>query len=284
MNLIINNMNLIGVNGKINSDKDTVGKIILYLTGGLKHTDIDFAEFNSRFPKLPNSYKSTYQIKKYADALKDIICILTGCTGEQLEDIDFDNSNLPKEWNKLVDNYNNPVSNKTREGTLLHPIKLTYRDLLQKLGTDLLRNQLHEDVWVNALFSKYKSKFADKDGFIHTDIGDGHTVHWKDDTLCEPSHFPNWIITDVRFPNEAKAIKDRDGIIIRVNRDKILTFEDRPGYWIKELAYNIQNNIKEHPSETTLDNYPFDYIIDNNGTIDELIEQVKQILIKRKII
>ena len=30
--------------------------------------------------------------------------------------------------------------------------------------------------------------------------------------------YPNWIITDVRFPNEADAIKGRGGIIIRVNR------------------------------------------------------------------
>ena len=40
----------------------------------------------------------------------------------------------------------------------------------------------------------------------------------------------------------------------------------------------------EHISETALDNAEFDYVIDNNGTIEELIKQVKKILIKEKII
>ena len=40
----------------------------------------------------------------------------------------------------------------------------------------------------------------------------------------------------------------------------------------------------EHISETALDDAKFDYVIENNGTIEELIEQVKKILIKEKII
>ena len=40
----------------------------------------------------------------------------------------------------------------------------------------------------------------------------------------------------------------------------------------------------EHISETALDNAKFDYVIENDGTIEELIEQVKKILIKEEII
>jgi len=40
----------------------------------------------------------------------------------------------------------------------------------------------------------------------------------------------------------------------------------------------------KHPSETALDTATFDYIIDNNGTIEELIIKVKKILIKERII
>jgi hypothetical protein len=40
----------------------------------------------------------------------------------------------------------------------------------------------------------------------------------------------------------------------------------------------------EHESETALDNAKFDYEIINDGTIEELIEKVKEILIKEKII
>ena len=40
-----------------------------------------------------------------------------------------------------------------------------------------------------------------------------------------------------------------------------------------------------HESETALDNYEgFDYVIDNNSDIQSLIEHVKTILIKEKII
>ena len=76
---------------------------------------------------------------------------------------------------------------------------------------------------------------------------------------------PNWIISDVRFPNEARAVKDRNGILIRLNRNTGLE--------------------SMHESETALDNYDdWDYIIENNDTIEDLIEKVKEILIKEKII
>jgi DNA-directed RNA polymerase subunit L len=39
-----------------------------------------------------------------------------------------------------------------------------------------------------------------------------------------------------------------------------------------------------HPSETALDNANFDYVINNNGTIEELVEKVRDILVKEKII
>ena len=74
----------------------------------------------------------------------------------------------------------------------------------------------------------------------------------------------NWIITDVRFPNEAQAIKDRGGIVIRVNRldvDKFTT--------------NFPQTL--HPSETALDDYKFDHVIDNNGSLEELIGKIKQL-------
>jgi len=32
-----------------------------------------------------------------------------------------------------------------------------------------------------------------------------------------------------------------------------------------------------HPSETALDNYSFDYIIDNNGTMEDLISSVRYV-------
>lgn len=66
------------------------------------------------------------------------------------------------------------------------------------------------------------------------------------------------LITDVRFPNEYNSVKKRGGILIRIER---------------ENTYKI-----EHESETSLDTYTFDYVIENNGTLEELIEKVNNIL------
>lgn len=327
---------VIGISGKIGSGKDTVGKIIQYLVAD---KNINYLE-DTYYPTIIEfingkdiydinyvkdytesiSQDSKWEIKKFADALKDIVCILTGCTREQLEDIDFKNSYLPKEWN--LDYSNDKPTNFNN---------YTYRKLLTTLGTDLLRNQLHEDVWINALFSKYyithymygntpyimqKDNSYKPNDLNHSGMSEQDMINLKATKVIGC----NWIITDCRFPNEAKAVKDRGGILIRVNRtikpnvnntfkfNFIDNLEFTQGYdaWIDErdIVHYIPTitpvanesmykwgtreiilyNKDSHISETALDNYPFDYIIDNSGSIDELIVKVRDILIKRNII
>jgi len=78
--------------------------------------------------------------------------------------------------------------------------------------------------------------------------------------------YPKWIITDVRFPNEAEAIKKRDGILIRIDRNYVST----------ERLNRIQ---QRHSSETALDDYDgFDNTIFNNGTLEDLYNIAKQIV------
>jgi dephospho-CoA kinase len=60
------------------------------------------------------------------------------------------------------------------------------------------------------------------------------------------------LIPDMRFKNEMKAVQFRRGITVRVNR-------------------NVETGT--HPSETELDNESFDFVIDNNGSLDDLIAQ-----------
>ena len=90
--------------------------------------------------------------------------------------------------------------------------------------------------------------------------------------------YPNWIITDVRFPNELQAIKDRDGIIIRVNRPC------KECGLLHAHKMSCSKNVIEHESETSLDSAIFDYVIDNNSDIQSLIEKVKIILEKENIL
>jgi len=238
--------NLIGISGKMGSGKDTVGKMLQYLSSRTLER------------------KSDYQIKKFADKLKDMVCLLIGCTREQLEDREFKEKELGEEWNKLdkiallAYNKDNPLCH---EKGYLHNT-MTVRKLLQLLGTEAGREIIHPNIWVNALFADYKS------GYVEQGVG---WVETEDD-------YPNWIITDVRFPNEAKAIKDRGGIVIRINRlseeQKIASIKaraNRPNDAI-ELALK-----EKHPSETALDDYEFDHVIDNNGSIEELLEKVNKL-------
>ena len=99
---------------------------------------------------------------------------------------------------------------------------ITVREFLQTLGTRALRDNLNENVWVNSLFGNFNES-------------------------------SQWLITDTRFPNEADAIKEKGGIVVRVDRGL---------------------STGDHPSETALDDYDFDYVIPNKGNIEELIEEV----------
>ena len=246
-------MAIIGISGKVGSGKDLVGKIIQYLTA----EDVSRSCYaNLMTNKSIDGYNnSNWKIVKFADKLKDIICILIGCTREQLEDREFKEKELGEEWwywklerdggySTILLPYNESTG--TENYTLT---KLTPRLLLQLLGTDCGRNIIHPDIWCNSLMSEYKKNIINPLNKSYHKL-----------------NFPNWIITDVRFPNELQAIKDRDGIVIRVNRNNSL---------FKSVI---------HESETALDNYEFDYIIDNNGTIEELIVKIKDILIERGVL
>lgn len=282
---------VIGVSGKIGAGKDLTGRIIQYLITISKYEEFKDNTFE-QFIETVNDFEavkqdrgfelSNWQIKKYAYKLKQIVALLTGCTVEDLENQEFKNKEIGESWIKweiawsdfadtlkLNQNYwTKAVANSEQEAKNIaglsgaftirycREVRLTYRTLLQLVGTEAMRNCIHENVWVNALFSDYSI------------IGGKMIPPKEGEEYTSKNHiYPNWIITDTRFPNEAKAIKDRDGIVIRVNR-----------------SHDLDVIMDEHPSETALDDYEFDYVIDNNGTIEELIEKVREVLRKEKLI
>ncbi len=313
--------NLIGISGKISSGKDTVGSMLQYLT----RRDLmpNFKSYEDFIANPHSEVYHTYKIKKFADKLKDMACLLIGCTREQLEDREFKEKELGEEW--WYYKYGNSLYSYKTEKTFLirvmnseflEPcteedltnclIKLTPRKLLQLLGTDCGRDIIHPNIWVNALFADYKLDDGKVIEPIIKENKDKYPIGFapaKQMYFRNPQ-FPNWIITDVRFPNEAKAIKDRGGIVIRVNRDswkpkagdtiKIKVFSNwsvvtythtdeegnhhgvgADGYKYKSTL--IKEHKEEHSSETALDDYQFDHVIDNNGSIEELVKKVKQL-------
>jgi hypothetical protein len=193
-----------------------------------------------------NSFYGNWHIKKFAGKLKQITAILSGCTVDDLENQEFKNRVLGPDW----DNGENIM---------------TYRRLLQIVGTEALRNNVHDNVWVNALFADYKGS-----GMLR---GKGMVAEQPE------IEYPSWIITDTRFPNEAEAVKSRGGIVIRVERNNSGCVSENP-----KTISQIQSFSHQHPSETALDNYHFDYTVFNDGTMEELIIQVQTILKYEKII
>tara|TARA_R110000822_G_scaffold1894_6_gene9070 strand:- start:257 stop:946 length:690 start_codon:yes stop_codon:yes gene_type:complete len=228
---------IIGVNGKINSGKDTVGKIVQYLVNPLEdYTIYDWIESDDL-----NGRDFNFEIKKFAGKLKQTASLLTGIPVKDFEDQEFKKSYLGEEWATVRNHPLNsiPVFEDVKFNELM-----SVRELLQKLGTEAMRDGLHTNVWVNALFADYKGPKLSQ---------------------YNPS---NWIITDMRFPNEMEAIVERKGITIRVTRP----------------VKKSKTTAKLHPSETSLDKAKFDYEIMNNGTIDNLIDMVREILIREAII
>ena len=237
---------LIGVSGKIGSGKDTVGEIVQIISASPHFTDEAVLSFIGR-----QHLNSIWEIKKFADKLKNIVCMLLGCTREQLENQEFKNTQLGEEWWYFQGRNGSLMSyNKDSKRSDEDLIKTTPRLLLQIIGTECIRDKVHPNAWVNALMSEYK--FSVKPG---------------------TPDFPNWIITDMRFPNELKAVKDRDGITIRVNRE---TQADRFAKIDTDKFHEYPR--QEHESETALDNAEFDYVIENDGTLLELINKVREIL------
>ena len=260
---------LIGISGKMGSGKNLVCTIIQGLTAAKKH-NIE----NPSFEWIKKYYiNSIWEQKAFAGKLKDMVCMLIGCTREQLEDQEFKNTELGEEWIQYFDSDYELLQ---KESVLsMFSERLTPRKLLQLLGTECGRNILHPNVWVNALMSQYKMNYTQ-----HPDID-----------YIEHKVYPNWIITDMRFPNELEAIKSRGGITIRVNRPKndldnhkdCVKTED--GYCIQSENNYCKGSCKyEHPSETSLDSATFDFVISNDKDIEHLINEVRKILEKLNII
>ena len=304
--------NLIGISGKIGSGKDTVGKILQALAykGGE-----NFKLTPEEQIKGTLYLNHNYQIKKYADKLKDMVCLLIGCTREQLEDREFKEKELGEEWWYISKPEIGMFIPYTEDNWAAHGdfeenlVMLTPRKLFQLLGTDCGRDIIHPNIWVNALFADYKQNnlvdglAEEKDGNLY--VPDGHGEHTGKKLAFRRFEYyakPNWIITDCRFPNECEAIKQRGGIVIRVNRNswkpksgdtiKIKVFsnwsvvtythtnDEGNHYGVGADGYKYKSSLireykEEHPSETALDDYEFDHVIDNNGTLKELIEKIK---------
>lgn len=108
---------------------------------------------------------------------------------------------------------------------------------LQLLGTEAGRQVFGNDIWVK------------------------HVNRHIAEVNEEYGRRLNWVIPDVRFPDEIKAVKGWGGVVWKVNRPQIM------------LGYD------GHESETALDDYrDWDEVIVNDGTLADLYGRVDDLI------
>lgn len=105
------------------------------------------------------------------------------------------------------------------------------RQMFQKLGTEGVRNVFGPDTWVKRWEREYDSLSATRDV----------------------------VVTDVRFDNEAKRIRAKGGIIVKLLREDAA-------------------DVSRHSSENGISVLDCDVVITNDGTVEELHRKLAKLI------
>lgn len=178
----------------------------------------------------------------FANTLKDAVAAVFGWDRFLLEG----RTKEAREWREQRDLWWSERLN------ILH---LTPRWVLQYWGTDVLRNNFHDDIWIASLENRLRKS--------------------KD----------NIVISDVRFPNEINAIHNAGGLVVRIKRGP------EPEWYQDAVNVNMgptnmqwtmskirMEELKIHPSETAWIGGSVDDTIENNGTIDNFYSNIEKLI------
>ena len=123
--------------------------------------------------------------------------------------------------------------------------EVTPRWALQLMGTEAGRDVFHPDLWVHTAFRR---------------------MDWNP--------LDHYVIADVRFPNEIKAIQKYGGKVVRVTRGELPWWyrmaedHNRAGAYAEWVVNNV------HFSEWAWVGTDVDYVFDNNADLQELPKRV----------
>lgn len=144
-----------------------------------------------------------YTHVSFAEPIRQFVSELTGISRADLEDAKIKEAVIP--W-----------------------IGKSPRQLMQTLGTEWGRQQVHEDFWIRRAMAEVE----------RIEYGEGRAV-----------------ISDVRFDNEAQAIRDHGGVVLHLVRPDALV-------------------VASHASESGVTKQPGDYTIVNDGSLMALAKKV----------
>ena len=292
-------MSLIALSGKIHSGKDTVAKMFQFLQLQKDYPNFWGKKTFDFFLSKDHTWEGNIEIHYFSFRLKQMVEVLTGISIKDQNDAKMHKKKLGKDYvryfyrhkhltivmspyfhteSELL-NYKKDDAFITDECEIVCE-ELTLRDLQKIVANTLGRNGVHNELWINETFKGFKSDRyfqCNKCGTKYHQTLSFDDVREDDCPKCdecststivtidkfkEASH---WIITDLRFFDQLRAIVARDGIIIRIERDLKLRQPE-----VTELF--------EDESETALDDYDnWDYVIKNNKTLKHLLKEVKEV-------
>lgn len=168
----------------------------------------------------------------FASSLKDAVASVFGWDREMLEG----RTKHAREWREEIDPW---------WSTRLDIPGLTPRLILQLWGTEVCRQNFHDDIWIASLENRLR-KAED-----------------------------NIVISDCRFPNEISAIRRSGGRVIRIVRGP-----DPDWFNTARLTPSEMKSAwpEIHASEYSWAATEFDVIVENNGTILDLYTQLKNLV------
>lgn len=200
---------IIGLLGFIDSGKNTVGNILKEQQG--------------------------FYTESFAKPVKDCVAILFSWPRKLLEG----DTKESREFREKIDPY---WSSKLG-------YNVTPRLMLQKFGTECMRDVIDPNIWLLQLENRLEDK--------------------------------PYIITDVRFPNEIKFIQSLGGYTIWVKRDPLPEWFDCA---LKENTSDVEeidrmcHNYGIHESEWAWIGSNVDYVLENNGTLEDLEIKINGLL------
>jgi hypothetical protein len=176
----------------------------------------------------------------FAGALKDAVAHVFGWDRELLEGLTTE----ARAWREQVDPW---------WAERLGMPHLTPRWVLQYWGTEVCRQGFHDDIWIAALENRLRQRT-------------GHTV-----------------ISDVRFPNEVAAIRNAGGRIVWIKRgadpewcSTLVQMREHDIALGIRTDYMKQFNV--HASEWAWVGTKFDAVVDNNGSVEQLYNSLKNLV------
>lgn len=183
-----------------------------------------------------------FRRESFANTLKDAVASVFGWDRVMLEG----RTKEAREWREQVDVW---------WAERLNIPNLTPRWVLQQWGTEVCRKGFHDDIWIASVENKLRRS--------------------KD----------NIVISDCRFPNEITSIKSAGGVVLRVVRgpepdwyEHAINFNKGDKHLGWAIGRHQLEQLGIHASETAWVGTKFDYILDNNSTLDSLFNQVENVV------